>query len=75
MYTDNRVVELYTTDELKKIRKEKGLTIDAISKKLHITASYYWKLENKRRRLFYDTAMQIAFLLDKKPDDLFYPKK
>ncbi|MDD3340582.1 MAG: helix-turn-helix transcriptional regulator [Bacilli bacterium] len=65
---------MYSTTNLKKMRKKKGLTICEISKRLKITSSYYWKIENKRRRLYYDMAIQIASILESKPDDLFYQK-
>lgn len=63
---------LYDTLKLKKIRKEKGLTIYDMGKKIGITASFYSQIENKRRRLFYDVAIKIANVFDMKPDDIFY---
>jgi len=63
---------MYTTDKLKKIRKEHGYTIYQMAEKLGITPSFYSQIENKRRRLFYDTACLIAKVFDMKPDDIFY---
>jgi len=45
-----------------------------MAQSLNMSASYYWQLENKKRRLFYDTAIKIAKVLGKKPDDLFIPQ-
>lgn len=64
--------KMYNVWELKKIRKQNGFTINDMSLKLRVTPSYYWKIENKRRRLFYDMSIRIARIFDVKPDDLFY---
>ena len=39
---------------------------------LGISTAYYWQIENKKRRLFYDDAIRIAHIFCLKPDDLFY---
>ena len=39
---------------------------------LGISTAYYWQIENKKRRLFYDDAIRIAHIFRLKPDDLFY---
>ncbi|MEG0826286.1 MAG: helix-turn-helix transcriptional regulator [Bacilli bacterium] len=65
---------MYNMEKLKKIRKENKLTVYDMAKKLGITASFYSQIENKKRRLFYDMAINIAFIFNKKPDDLFYDK-
>jgi len=59
-------------NKLKKIRKEKNLTIKKISEKIGITESYYWKLENGKRKMYYDLAIKISGVFNKKPDDLFF---
>lgn len=66
---------LYRMDKLKKLRKESGLTVYDMAKKLGITASFYSQIENKKRRLFYDMAIKIARIFDEKPDNLFYSEK
>lgn len=63
---------MYSMSKLKRVRKEKGYTIYKMAKLLKITPSFYSQIENKKRRLFYDTAYKIAFILDMKPDELFY---
>lgn len=62
----------YSMDKLKVLRKDAGLTVYDMAKKVGITASFYSQIENKRRRLFYDMAIKIAKVFDKKPDDIFY---
>lgn len=62
---------MYTMSNLKRIRKEKKLTIYKMAKLLEITPSFYSQIENKKRRLFYDTAYKIAEILDMKPDEVF----
>ena len=66
---------LYNMEKLKKLRKETGLTVYDMAKKLGITASFYSQIENKKRRLFYDMAIKIAQIFDEKPDNLFYVEK
>ena len=66
---------MYSTDKLKKIRKEKGYTIYKMAKILNITPSFYSQIENKKRRLFYDTACAIADIFDMKPDEIFFGKE
>ena len=40
--------------------------------KLNISKSFYWQIENKKRRLSYETAIKIANIFNTKPDSLFY---
>ena len=39
---------MYSMDNLKKIRKQMGLTIYDMADKLNITASFYSQIENKK---------------------------
>lgn len=59
-------------DKLKKIRKENNYTIYDMAKMLKITPSFYSQIENKKRRLFYDTAIKISNIFNMKPDEIFY---
>ena len=58
--------------KLKELRTKNGLSCDAIAKQLKISKVYYWQLENKKRRLFYSQAIEIAKIFNLKPDDIFY---
>ena len=49
-----------------------NLSYDDMSRMLGLSKSYYWQIENKKRRLFYDLAVKIAEIFQLKPDDLFY---
>lgn len=62
---------MYNTDTLKKLRKENNFTIYEMANKLGISSSYYSQIENKKRRLYYDLAVKIAAIFNKKPDDIF----
>lgn len=42
---------------------------------LGISKTYYWQLENGKRRLYYHLAVKIADIFKLKPDDLFYEEK
>lgn len=66
---------MYSTDKLRKIRKEHGYTIYKMAEILGITPSFYSQIENKKRRLFYDTACAIAEIFNMKPDEIFFEKK
>ena len=65
---------MYNMDMLKKIRKENKYTIYDMAKILKITPSFYSQIENKKRRLFYDTAVKISAIFNMKPDEIFYTK-
>ena len=62
---------MYNTDTLKRLRKENNFTIYEMARKLGISPSYYSQIENKKRRLYYDFAIKIARIFNKKPDDIF----
>ena len=66
---------MYRMDKLKKIRQKKNISIYEMAEYLEITPAYYSQLENKRRRLFYDSAVKISAIFCLKPDDLFYIKR
>ena len=53
-------------------RKKRNLSCEDMGRILGISTAYYWQIENKKRRLFYDDAIRIAHIFCLKPDDLFY---
>ena len=57
---------------LRQTRKEHNLTCQEVAKKVGICKASYWQIENGNRRIYYDLAIKIANVFDKKPDDLFY---
>lgn len=62
-------------DKLKKLRKLHNLTIKQMANLIGVSTAYYWQLENKKRNLYYKTAIKIARVFNLKPDDIFYEKK
>lgn len=60
---------------LEKKRKEKKYSYQEMAQELNISKCYYWQLEHKRRKLYYDMAQKIANIFELKPDDLFYEKR
>ena len=62
---------MYKTDELKRLRIKNDYTISDMAKMLKISSSQYCLLENKKRYLFYNMAIKIAQIFNKKPDDIF----
>jgi putative transcriptional regulator len=65
---------MYSMERLKELRKKNKYTIYDMAKKLKITPSFYSQIENKKRRLFYDTALKISAIFNMKPDEIFYTK-
>ncbi len=65
---------MYDVKKLKEIRKANNYTIYDMASMLNISPSFYCQIENKKRRLFYDTAISIANIFNMKPDDIFYSK-
>lgn len=65
---------MYNMEKLKQIRKEKKYTIYDMAKLLEITPSFYSQIENKKKRLYYDTAVKISTIFNMKPDQIFYTK-
>ena len=66
---------MYNMERLKELRKEKGYTIYKMAELLDIAPSYYSQLENKKRRLYYETAIRIARIFNMNPDQIFLNKK
>lgn len=64
---------MYEMWKIRKLRKQRKLSIYDMANYLDITAAYYSQLENKKRRLFYDTAIKLAAIFEMEPDELFYP--
>lgn len=60
------------TKILKELREEKDLSYQDMAEILGISKAYYWQIEHKNRRLYYDMAKQIAAIFGLKPDDIFY---
>lgn len=59
-------------NRLKELRMKKGYSIINIAKEVGISPTYYWQIENKTRRLYYELAVRIAKVFNLKPDDIFY---
>ena len=57
---------------LKELRLEHGYTVVVMAQMLNISPTYYWQIENKDRRLYYELAKKIAQVFKLKPDDIFF---
>lgn len=64
-----------STEYLKELREKKGLSYEDMATLLGISKAYYWQIEHKNRRLYYDMAKNIAKIFDMKPDDIFLEEK
>ena len=61
--------------KLKELRESHNLSYSDMAKKLGISKAYYWQIEHKNRRLYYDMAKEIAKIFKLKPDDVFFDEK
>lgn len=59
-------------EKLYQYRIANNLSCSEMAKKLGLCTSFYWQLENKKRRLYYGTAKEIAKIFKKQPDEIFY---
>ena len=59
-------------EKLKNIREKYGYSYKDMANMLGISKCFYWQIENKKRRLYYDMAKNIARVFNLKPDDLFF---
>lgn len=58
--------------KLKKLREDHNFTHAQMAGFLNISKSFYWQIENDKRKLSYDLAIKIAKIFNLQPDDLFY---
>ena len=59
-------------NKLRDYRIQRNYSCQMMANMLRISKTYYWQLEQKKRRLTYDMAIKIAKIFNLKPDDLFY---
>ena len=64
--------KVYGYEKLNKLREEKNLSYAQMAKKLNLSTSYYWQVENKQKNLYYELAIKIANCFNLRPDDIFY---
>lgn len=57
---------------LQEIRINNKVSYQNMADTLEISKTYYWQLENGKRRLNYELAKKIAAIFKLKPDDIFY---
>ncbi len=58
--------------KLKQLRLKRKFTYEDMASMLNISKTFYWQLENNKRRLIYKQAVAIAKIFELKPDDVFY---
>lgn len=58
--------------KLKELRTKNNFTYKVMGDKLNVSKTFYWQLENNKRKLSYVRAIQIAEIFGLKPDDIFY---
>ena len=57
---------------LKKHRTKLKLSYQAMGDLLGISKTFYWQIENDKRRLSYERAIEISKIFNVTPDELFY---
>jgi len=60
-------------NKLKQFREEAGLTQKQIAEKLGVSESYYCQLENNKRRMPLQLALDVSAIRKKTPNDIFLP--
>lgn len=58
--------------QLKEIRRKKNLSYQDMADQLNISKTFYWQIENGKRRLSYSMAVKISDIFYLTPDDIFY---
>lgn len=58
--------------KLKELRNKHKYSCADMAKQMNVTRPFYWQLENGKRRLTYERAVEIAKIFKMKPDDIFY---
>lgn len=59
-------------EKLREYREKNNYTYQTMADFLNISKTFYWQIENEKRRLSYEMAVRIAAIFNLKPDDLFY---
>jgi len=57
---------------LKKIKIKNSYSYQDMANLLNISKTFYWQIENDKRRLSYDMAVKIANIFNTTPDKIFY---
>lgn len=57
---------------LKSYRIKNNLSYQDMGNLLGISKTFYWQIENNKRRLSYERAIKIARIFKTTPDELFY---
>ena len=58
--------------KLQQYRMKHNYSCQDMANKLNISKSYYWQIENQKRRLNYEIAIKISKIFKTKPDNIFY---
>lgn len=74
MIVDQELTICYilSMNKLTELRIKNNLKIIDMANKLHISPTFYWQIENKKRTLTYTMAIKIANIFKLKPDQIFY---
>lgn len=59
-------------NKLRDNRLQRNYSCQMMANMLKISKTYYWQIEQKKRRMTYEMAIKIAKIFNLKPDDLFY---
>ena len=59
-------------NKLQTYRIKNNYSCQDMANKLKISKSFYWQIENGKRRLSYETAFNIAKIFKTRPDNIFY---
>jgi len=58
--------------KLKYYREKNSYSFQKMANLLGISKTYYWQIENKKRRLSYEMAIRISDIFSIRPDEMFF---
>jgi putative transcriptional regulator len=58
--------------KLREYRVKNNFSYEFMAYLLNISKTFYWQIENDKKRLSYDLAVSIADIFHMTPDELFY---
>lgn len=57
---------------LKEYRLKRNYSCETMARKLGISKTYYWQIEQGKRRITYDMALKLSDIFNTTPDTLLY---
>lgn len=59
-------------EKFRTLRKEKGMNLEEVARKLRVSKAYVSMIETGKRSLDYEMAIQMAQIFHIRPDEIFF---